>query len=164
VGSASFKTNRKFIFDQNWWLFYFKKSRPGTPYSGPIKSYKCTVNTLLKAKNVLQQSNKWRQNGKMENEILRDLEVDRQTQMKLAKLLCWRHFLGGSQLLYKIWPPYIFFSNNKLHIILKHMNWEICKYFKREYSFCGYKWLGKTRLCVKKVTCGNLPSHCFPQL
>jgi len=42
----------------------------------------------LKAKNVLEQSNKWRQNGNVEKEILHELEVDRQTQMKLAEILC----------------------------------------------------------------------------
>ena len=43
----------------------------------------------LQAKNVLEQSKKWRENGKVEKEILDELAVDRQTQMKLAKILFW---------------------------------------------------------------------------
>ena len=42
----------------------------------------------LKAKNVLEESNKWRQNGNVEKEILRELEVDRQKRMKLTEILC----------------------------------------------------------------------------
>jgi len=42
----------------------------------------------LKAKNILERSNKWRKNGKFEKEILRELDIARQKQMKLAEILC----------------------------------------------------------------------------
>jgi len=44
--------------------------------------------STLKMKNVLERSNKWRKNGKVENDILHELELARQKQLKLTELLC----------------------------------------------------------------------------
>ena len=44
--------------------------------------------STLKMKNVLERSNKWRKNGKVEKDILHKLEIARQKRMKLTELLC----------------------------------------------------------------------------
>ena len=41
----------------------------------------------LKVKNVLERSNKWRESGKVEKEILHELDIARQKQMKLTEIL-----------------------------------------------------------------------------
>ena len=41
----------------------------------------------LKAKNILERSSKWRKNGNVEKEILHELDLARQRQMKLAEIL-----------------------------------------------------------------------------